>query len=280
MKPVLHILLTAAALALQGMAAEQNWNLVWSDEFDQAGAPDPARWTNEVGMIRNREAQYYAAGRSENIRVENGRLVIEARKEKFPNPGFDPARTNDWRRQEFAQFTSGSLTTKGKFQPRYGRIEVRAKLPSARGVWPAIWMLGTNITEVGWPRCGEIDIMEFVGYDPGAIHANIHTARYNHTRGTGKGNQIKVERPFDDFHVYAADWHPDRIDFYFDGKKYFTYEKEANAGADTWPFDQPHYLILNFAVGGAWGGRKGIDEAAFPQKFEIDYVRIYEAAKE
>lgn len=274
-------LLRTLALALLGTismaAAEPNWKLVWADEFDKAGAPDPERWTPEVGMIRNQEAQYYTAGRKENVRVEGGKLVIEARKEKFANPRHTPGQTNDWRRLEFAEYTSGSITTRGKFEPRYGRIEVRAKIPSARGVWPAIWMLGTNISQVGWPRCGEIDIMEFVGYESGVVHANIHTGKYNHTRGTGKGSQHKVARPFDDFHIYAVEWHADKLDFFFDDQKYFTYAKEENAGTDVWPFDQPHYLILNFAVGGAWGGRQGIDEAAFPQRFEIDYVRVYEA---
>lgn len=268
--------IAAAFCALAAPAAESPWKLAWSDEFDQAGSPDPKKWTNEVGMIRNREAQFYTAGRLDNLRVEDGKLIIEARKETFANRRHEPGRTNDWRRQQFAHYTSGSLTTRGRFEPRYGRIEVRAKLPSARGVWPAIWMLGTNISQAGWPRCGEIDIMEFVGYDPGVVHANIHTGKYNHARGTGKGSQLKVERPFDDFHVYAAEWHADRIDFFFDDRKYFSYAKEENAGSDVWPFDQPHYLILNLAIGGAWGGRKGIDDAAFPQRFEIDYVRIYQ----
>ena len=166
--------------------AAENWKLTWSDEFDYAGLPDAKRWTNEVGFIRNKEAQYYTAGRKENARVENGHLIIEARKEKFPNARAT-AGLSDWRRVEFAEITSASLTTRGIKEPRHGRVEVKAKLPQGRGVWPAIWMLGTNMSKVGWPRCGEIDIMEYVGFEPNTIHANIHTSKYTHVRKTGKG---------------------------------------------------------------------------------------------
>lgn len=252
-----------------------SWKLVWSDEFDQTGSPNPRRWTNEVGFIRNREAQYYTPGRPENARVENGRLVLEARKERFSNARHTPG-SADWRRREFADYTSASLTTRGLAAWRYGRIEVRAKLPTGRGVWPAIWMLGTNMASVGWPRCGEIDIMEYVGFEPNVIHANIHTGKYNHVRKTGKGSRIQIEKPYNTFHVYAVEWTPEKLDFFVDDKKYFTYAKEENAGDDVWPFDQPHYLILNLAIGGAWGAQKGIDDALFPARYEIDYVRIYD----
>lgn len=257
-------------------AEAASWKLVWSDEFDQTGLPDPCRWTNEVGFIRNREAQYYTPGRPENSRVENGRLVLEARKERFSNARHTPG-SADWRRREFADYTSASLTTRGLAAWRYGRIEVRAKLPTGRGVWPAIWMLGTNMASVGWPRCGEIDIMEYVGFDPDLVHANVHTGKYNHVRRNGKGSNLRLESQ--DFHIYAIEWHAGRIDFFVDDRKYFTYTKEPGAGEDSWPFDRPHYLILNLAIGGAWGGQQGIDEAIFPQRFEIDYVRVYEAGR-
>jgi beta-glucanase (GH16 family) len=264
--------------ASRAAQAETKWKLAWSDEFEVAGRPDPTRWTNEVGFIRNREAQYYTAGRPENARIENGRLIIEARKEKFPNPRHTPG-SGDWRRAEHAEYTSASLTTRGRGEWRRGRVEVRAKLPRGRGVWPAIWMLGVDGARAGWPRCGEIDIMEYVGFEPHVVHANIHTAKYNHVRGTGKGSRLRVEAPFDDWHVYALEWHSDRLDFFVDNKKYFTYAKEKDAREDVWPFDQPCYLILNLAIGGTWGGQRGIDDAIFPQRFEIDYVRIYQPAE-
>jgi beta-glucanase (GH16 family) len=263
---ILAILLAVAPLP----AAE--WKLVWSDEFDKPGRPDPARWGYEEGFVRNRERQFYTRDRRENARVEDGMLVIEARKERFPIPGGDsPGRGT-------ADYTSASLTTLGKASWTCGRIEVKAKLPTGRGMWPAIWTLGINHRQAGWPACGEIDIMENVGFDPDMIHGNIHTTSYNHVRGTNKGAKIAVPRPYDDFHVYAVEWRPDRIDFFVDKNRYFTFTNEGK-GDDVWPYDKPQYLILNIAVGGAWGGQKGIDDAIFPQRMLVDYVRVYQDPK-
>jgi beta-glucanase (GH16 family) len=269
------LLLSASFLASCACAGE--WKLVWSDEFDRPGLPDATKWGYEEGFVRNNEAQYYTRQRSENARVEGGMLVIESRKERFKNPGFDPAapaQSSSRKKREFAEYTSASLTTQGKASWTYGRIEVRAKLPSGRGTWPAIWMLGTN-RSVGWPACGEVDIMEFVGYEPGIVHANIHTRKYNHVQKTNKGDKHALPDASEAFHVYAVEWFPDHMDFFVDGNKYFTFRNE-NTGADAWPFDKDHYLILNLAIGGAWGGTKGIDESIFPQKFLIDYVRVYQ----
>jgi beta-glucanase (GH16 family) len=259
-------------------ALADEWSLVWSDEFNYSGLPDPEKWTYEVGFIRNRELQYYTKARKENVQVENGTLIIESRKEKFKNPNYNPdtKRKSRWNlSRQYADYTSASLTTLDKAGWCYGRIEVRAKLPTGRGTWPAIWTLGTNIKEVGWPTCGEIDIMENVGFDPNRIHANIHTKKYNHVRKTGKGTSVKVSKPYKEFHLYAIEWYPDRIDFYVDDNKYFTYENEKS-GEAAWPYDKEQYLILNTAIGGAWGGQKGIDDSIFPQRFYIDYVRIYQ----
>ena len=262
---------------LGSVAQSEEWKLVWSDEFKKDGLPNAKKWAYEVGFIRNREAQYYTKARKDNARVEKGMLIIESRKEKFKNPEYKPdAKRKSWKQsQEYANYTSASLTTQGKASWQYGRIEVRAKLPTGKGTWPAIWMLGTNIKKVGWPTCGEIDIMEYVGYNPDRIHANIHTKKYNHVKKTGKGSSIKVAKPYEKFHVYAIEWSAEKIDFYIDDKKYFTYENEKS-GEAFWPFDKDHYLILNTAIGGSWGGQKGIDDAIFPQKFIIDYVRIYQ----
>lgn len=236
------------------------WKLVWEDNFDEDGLPNGEIWDYEVGYIRNNEAQYYTKERMENARVENGSLIIEARKD-------------NWKGKEI---TSASLHTYGKKNMLYGKIEVRAKLPTGKGTWPAIWMLGNSFREgLGWPACGEIDIMENVGYNPDVIHANIHTLTYNHSIGTGKGDKITIEKPYEDFHVYAVEWLESEMRFFVDEQLYFTYKKEESNN-DVWPFNKPHYLILNLAIGGAWGGQKGIAEDLLPQKYYIDYVKVYE----
>lgn len=240
-------------------AQEAKWQLVWSDEFDYEGLPDPDKWSYDIGYIANNEKQYYTEARLENARVEDGHLIIEARKESFE--GFD--------------YTSARLVTRGKQTWKYGRFEVRARVPAGRGTWPAIWTLGENISEVGWPACGEIDIMEYVGYDPNTFHGNVHTTAYNHIIDTNRGNDVKVDSPWDTFHVFAIEWFEDRIDFFLDGEQYFTFEKEADDAA-VWPFDEPQYLLLNLAIGGNWGGREGIDDSLFPHQFVVDYVRIYQ----
>ncbi len=267
-------LAAAALFALAGSAGE--WKLVWSDEFDRDGLPDAAKWSHEEGFIRNRERQYYTAGRLENARVEKGMLIIEARKERFPNRL--RAGAPERRRQqqpEYADYTSASLITRGHAAWTYGRIEVRAKLPSGRGTWPAIWTLGANIRETGWPACGEIDIMEYVGHDPGVVHANVHTRGFNHARGNGRGARTRVPDAEKTFHVYAVEWTPEKLEFFMDDTKYFTLDNDKT-GEDSWPFDAPQYLILNLAIGGAWGGQQGIDDAIFPQRFIIDFVRVYQ----
>jgi len=271
------------ALLVVSMAMTANggeWKLVWSDEFEKAGLPDAAKWGYETGFRRNNEQQFYTGTRRENVRVENGMLIIEARKEKYRNPSFDPAvktagKGRRRRSREYADYTSASLTTRGKAAWTYGRIEVRAKLPSGRGTWPAIWTLGTNIGEAGWPACGEIDIMEFVGFEPGVVHANIHTRKYNHVTKTGKGDKISVADASEMFHVYAVEWDAQKIDFFVDGRKYFSFRNEGT-GPDVWPYDKDQYLILNLAIGGTWGGQKGIDDRIFPQRYSIDYVRVYQ----
>ena len=259
---------------IAGSAFASGWKLVWADEFNQSGLPDHASWGYETGFVRNNEAQYYTKDRSENARVEDGCLVIEARKEQFKNRGFDPAAdTNDWQSsREFAAYTSASLTSKKSWT--YGRIEVRAKLPSGRGVWPAIWMVGNNISSVGWPQCGEIDIMEMVGFKPDMIYGHIHSLE-SITKKIKDGTGIKVPGASDDFHVYGIEWDTNQISVFVDNHNYYTCHK-TNGTEASWPFDKPQYLILNLAIGGAWGGRKGIDDSIFPQRFYIDYVRVYQ----
>lgn len=242
------------------LAAAPGWKLVWHDEFDKPGLPDPARWTYEEGFIRNHEAQYYTPARPENARVENGHLVIEARRDYYQGH----------------RVSSASVTTQGKATWTYGRIEVRAKIPTGRGTWPAIWTLGSNISEIGWPRCGEIDMMENVGFDPDRMHFNIHGPKLSQKAGSQSSVNVLMDKPYAGWHVYAMEWFEDRIDLFMDGKKYLSYLNDGKGDDATWPFHLPQYLILNLAIGGDWGGQKGIDDAILPSRFEIDYVRVYE----
>ncbi len=193
------------------------------------------------------------------MRAEGGHLVIEARKEAY---------------QGYA-YTSARVVTRGRFEFLHGRVEVRAKLPTGLGTWPAIWTLGANIAQAGWPDCGEIDIMENVGFDPRLVHASVHTAAYNHVLGTQKTASVTVANPWEDFHVYAMEWHADRIEVFVDGKSTFSFRNEGT-GSRTWPFDKAQFLLLNLAIGGSWGGQKGIDDSLFPHRYQIDYVRIYQ----
>ena len=231
--------------------------LVWQDEFDNPGLPDPAKWKYDTGFIANHEIQYYTLRRKENAQILNGFLEIVARNDSFITGGV------------MHPITSARICTQDKQTWTYGRIEVRAKIPSSLGTWPAIWMLGSNITTVDWPTCGEIDIMEHVGFMPDTLHFNEHSA------STDKGTRIYYPSPEKDFHIYTVEWFPDRIDWYFDGKVVFTYNND-HSGTGTWPYDKPQFIILNLAFGGDWGGSKGVATNSLPQHFYIDYVRVYQ----
>lgn len=259
--------LRMVALVLAGLwigvapAASQVWELVWADEFETDGPPDPSAWTFETGGggWGNQEAQFYT-NRPENARVEDGRLVIEARREAYQG----------------SDYTSARLITRDKATWRYGRFEIRARLPGGRGTWPAIWMLANNDVygDSYWPDNGEIDIMEYVGYDPDTVHGTIHTYLNNHTNGRQSGASYELPTAEEAFHVYAVEWSPEKIDFFVDDVIYHTYTN-TGLGWQIWPFDQPFFLILNVAIGGTWGGAQGIDDSIFPVQLEIDYVRVY-----
>lgn len=240
-----------------------NYELVWSDEFD-GDALDMTKWAYHTGGsgFGNNELQYYTAG--DNLKVENGLLIIEARKEQYQNN----------------QYTSSKIWTRGKAQWLYGKFEIRAKLPSGRGTWPAFWMMPFSSSYGNWPNSGEIDIMEHVGYDMNRIHGSVHTQKYYHKIGTQKTAQIYVQDVDTEFHVYSIEWLPDRIDFYVDGRFYFRFKPSNFVSCPTkaeWPFDKSFYLIINLAIGGDWGGARGIDDSIFPQTLEVDYVRIYQS---
>lgn len=245
------------------------WRLVWADEFNYTGLPDPKKWDYDVGGEGwgNKELQFYTARRKENARVEDGHLIIEARKEPW----------------EGREYTSSRLVSRGKGDWTYGRFEVRAKLPSGRGTWPAIWMLPTGWSYGGWPSSGEIDIMEHVGFDADVVHTSVHTQSYNHKINTQKTERIKVPTSRSQFNVYAVEWTPEEIRGYVNDQHFFTFRNErlTNPAADyrQWPFDKPFHLLLNLAVGGTWGGQDGVDPSIWPQRMEIDYVRVYQLAK-
>ncbi len=235
---------------------------VWYDEFDEAGKPDISKWSYNIGGHGwgNQELQYYTDA-LENAKNEYGYLNIYALKETRGNN----------------KYTSARLVSKNKGDFTYGRVEVKAKLPKGVGTWPAIWMLAsqTSYGQNFWPENGEIDIMEHVGFDQNVVHGNVHTKAFNHTIGTNKGNRITVPEVSDKFNVYAVNWFPDRIEFEINGEKYFEFKKEEDYGWEQWPFDKKFHVILNIAVGGGWGGQKGVDENIFPQTMQVDYVRVY-----
>lgn len=261
-------LLTACETAVAGStgAAKQKSDtakkrkLIWSEEFNYTGLPDSSKWSYETGGDGwgNNELQNYTAGDSSNAYVSNGALKITVKKTKTG--------MND--------YSSARLVTKNKAEFTYGRIEISAKLAKGRGVWPAIWMLGSKAAATGWPACGEIDIMEHVGFEKDTILGTVHTGAYNHIMGTHKGKKTFIKDPYNSFHLYGIEWDKDHIDFMLDGKSFFKFDNEHKTNAE-WPFDNPFFLILNIAVGGNLGGQKGVDPSIFPTSMEIDYIRVY-----
>jgi len=240
-----------------------NYELVWSDEFNYSGLPDGKKWSYDTdgnaGGWGNNEAQHYTSARLKNAEVKGGYLYINAIKEDF----------------EGKKYTSARLITKGKGDWLYGKIEVRAKLPDGRGMWPAIWMLPTDWIYGGWPASGEIDIMENVGYDPYVIVGSAHTESYNHVKGTHKNAKITISDCYTEFHNYIVEWEANEYRVYVDDKLYFTFKNEGT-GYKAWPFDKRFHLLLNVAVGGNWGGSKGIDDTIFPRTMVVDYVKVYQ----
>lgn len=241
--------------------------LVWSDEFEYSGFPDSTKWAYSVGDgcpdlcgWGNNELQYYTEKRLKNARVKDGVLTIEVHKEDF----------------ESSAFTSAKLVTRNKQDWKYGRFEIRAKLPVGRGVWSAIWMMPTETsTYGGWPKCGEIDIMENVGYDQGTVEASAHIGSFDAAMAHKKHGRLAVPDINEKFHTYVLEWESDEYRIFVDNKIYFTFKNEGT-GFMEWPFDQKFYLILNIAYGGNWGGKEGLDLESLPQKMAIDYVRVYE----
>jgi beta-glucanase (GH16 family) len=232
--------------------------LIWADEFDYAGQPDSLKWNYETGDgcpkicgWGNNEAQVYTKN-PENVRVENGSLIIDAVKT-----------SKGW--------TSGRITSQSKMHFKYGRVEFRAKLPAGAGTWPALWLLGAKIETTEWPACGEIDVMEHVGRNPGVVESALHTPS-SFANTVNKGSTT-VDTFQSDFHIYEVKWTPDRIQFLVDGLNFYTYQPSVKT-ATNWPFDDPFFIIMNLAIGGNKGGH-AIDPALTEAHMDVDYVRVY-----
>ena len=246
-------------IGLGATATPSDWSLVWSDEFNGTSI-DESKWAYEVQGSHwvNNELQSYTNHRAENARVENGHLIIEGR--------------HDW--YNGSEYSSARLKTQGKASWKYGRVEARIQLPGGWGTWPAFWMMPDNQSR-GWPACGEIDIMEEVGYDQDSIHATTHSQTYNWKGAQQRTSATNVGGVTTGYHTYAVEWYPDHLDMFVDGNKYFTSPND-NTGDDAWPFDKNFHIILNLAIGGDWGGAQGVDPNIWPRQMLVDYVRVYQ----
>ena len=246
--------------------AKSNWTLQWSAEFNgtDGSPPDPTKWVIETGGNGwgNNELQYYT-DRPQNVRLEGGNLVIEAIKEPFIGP--DGVHRN---------YTSARIESKGRFSRRYGRFEARVKIPAGRGMWSAFSLLGDNVAPVGWPACGEIDIMENIGSQPAVIHGSMHGPGYSGDNPLTAAYKMPQERFSRRFHVFAVEWEPQAVRFFVDDQLYATKTPADIPPGHRWVFDHPFFIVLNLAVGGKMPGSPGAS-TVFPQRMLVDYVRVY-----
>lgn len=263
-----------AGTAPVGQSAQPNvkvsrWTLVWNDEFNgwKGDTPDRSKWVIETGGDGwgNNELEYYT-NRVQNVQVNQGNLIIMAHHEGYSDS-----------QGAFRGYTSARLKTQGKFSQRYGRFEARIKIPEGQGLWPAFWMLGDDFGKVKWPICGEIDIMENIGKEPGTVHGTIHGPGYSGDKGIGSPYTLPDGKKLaDDFHVFAVEWEPQAIHFYVDDKLYATRTPADLPAGAKWVFDHPFFIVLNLAVGGNWPGEPDV-HTKFPQSMLVDYVRVYRA---
>jgi beta-glucanase (GH16 family) len=269
MKKYIRLAVAAAILGQAAIAQEAKWKLVWSDEFERDGRPDPAKWTYETGFVRNRELQWY---QEENARCAGGLLIIEGRRERKRNPHYQAGSSNWTTDREFAEYTSASLTTKGLASWQYGRFEMRARLDTRAGLWPAFWTLGVDRP---WPASGEIDVME---YYKSTLLANLIWAGAG---GTASFTRRKPVATFSDpdwpakFHLWRMDWDENRILITVDGETLNDSDLNQAANPDGFNgFRQPHYILVNLAIGGTAGGDPSATD--FPARLEVDYIRVYQ----
>lgn len=281
--PILGLCVTVACvlpcIAQTQSPAPAGWQLTFSDEGngDAGSPPDPAKWTHDIGGHGwgNAEPQTYTspqhlAPSGFNAFYDGeGHLVLEARRENHTGPDGIAA-----------EFTSARIKTQNLFSQAYGRFEARLRLPQGQGIWPAFWMLGDSFADAGWPHCGEIDIMEFLGHELNTIHGTVHGPGYSGADGIQGSIHLEPGESYaDDFHVFAVEWEPDEIRWYLDGEHYHTVTPEdltnEDGTQDEWVFNTPHFLILNIATGGHWP-RYPDDTTVFPQRMTVDYVRVYQ----
>jgi beta-glucanase (GH16 family) len=255
----------------QSSYGPKNYTLSWHDEFNgpDQSLPDHSKWTYDTGGggWGNHELEYYT-DRPENAHIENGNLVITARQEPYSGSNGVPR-----------NYTSARLKTQSLFAQAYGRFEARIKIPAGHGMWPAFWLLGENFPSAGWPQCGEIDIMENIGKEPGSVHGSLHGPVANAPASdiTAAFHLPPGKNFSDDFHVYAVEWEPAAVRFYADSTLYATFTPQAPGGGP-WVFDHPFFIILNLAVGGDWPGDPD-SSTKFPQTMLVDYVRVYTAKR-
>jgi beta-glucanase (GH16 family) len=260
-----HILI-GLLLVLFFQACQQEYqdeNLVWYDEFNEDSNALSKKWNLITGNgcpefcgFGNNELQYYT-GTRQNLKVENGNLIITAIMHKGDSG-----------------FTSAKLTSQNKGDWQYGYFEIRAMLPIGTGTWPAFWMLPTQDKRLEWPLDGEIDIMEHVGYNPGTIYGTIHTKTFNHKQGNQKSDSILIGDANVKYHTYALDWQENNISWLVDNVVYHTIDRNSDE-YEAWPFSKPFHLIINLAIGGNWGGEQGVDYLIFPQEMKVDYVKVF-----
>ena len=270
---VVASLFSACDVHAQGIASrakDAKWILTWSDEFNSSNGSgvDLSKWVFDVGGKGwgNHELECYT-NRPQNAYIQAGNLVIQAVRENYT--GTDGVSR---------KYTSARLKTVGKFSQTYGRFESRIEIPSGQGMWPAFWMLGDDIEKLGWPDCGEIDIMENIGKEPSTVHGSIHGPGFSGADGIEAHYTLPAKRRFaDDFHVFAVEWEPNTIRFYVDDDLYATRTRSDMAPGRKWVFDHPFFLLLNIAVGGDWPGDPDAT-TVFPQNMLVDYVRVYRRA--
>ncbi len=264
LRAVLRLSCISAAMCVAGCGDDDStgppgaWTVVWADEFEGAAGtlPDPTKWTFDIGTDWGNRQLEFDTDRPENVSLDgNGNLAIIARQERFQG----------------SAYTSGRIKTQGLFEQTEGRFEARIDLPSGRGVWPAFWLLGGNIDSVGWPQCGEIDIMEFRGQEPSIIHGSLHGPGYSAGNAVTQRYTLANDRFDTGFHTYAVEWTSEGIEWFVDGESYHRVERGDVPGE--WVYDHPFFIILNVAVGGTFVGPVG-SGVTFPQTMLVDWVRV------